>query len=457
VKLHFFLLTLAGLGITSSALATPKIPRSQIVTVEGTPAKHIPPSANQAYTVKDANARLALVATFEQGMQVTAACNDSGPCELGGIREVETGPGASIVESDNTHQAIFIWSYQHSMDAQQSHPQQITNAFDYLTLNPAWLEWMDGGGTGPDYYSLYNCGWAFRAVLAYEAATNDMSHHPYATMCQQHVTMYALNVTKSNDIIDMATAGWSASGLWLWAHANNDATGEQTAVNIGAAIKTWIDAKPARLSFQSWAVTGGSTFDAVINTYMKAHPDELEPWVTQNAPLLGGWIDETGVANPNDWTDWRNALAGWNMLALFDAANSLTGPDADNYRTLALEILDKLWTQDGDNDGAIAGSLQRPGTEDESWITAYFTIFGLRQIYTLPTPMPDAGAMDDGGMTPADGGTQPPKKDGGCSCNTATGGDGGAILFFAAIVAACRFRKMRARSSRERGAASAGR
>jgi hypothetical protein len=45
VKLHFVLLGLAGLGITSSALATPKIPRSQIITVEGTPAKHIPPSA----------------------------------------------------------------------------------------------------------------------------------------------------------------------------------------------------------------------------------------------------------------------------------------------------------------------------------------------------------------------------------------------------------------------------
>lgn len=36
-----------------------------------------------------------------------------------------------------------------------------------------------GGGTGPDYYSLYNCGWGIRAVLAYEAATKDMSHHMF--------------------------------------------------------------------------------------------------------------------------------------------------------------------------------------------------------------------------------------------------------------------------------------
>lgn len=441
--MRFSFVGIALLGFTGTAFATPKIARDKIVTVEGTPAKHIRPSANQGYTIKDANARLAQVATFEQSMQVTTPCGDSGPCEMGGIREVESGPAFTIVQSDNTHQAIFIWSYQHSMDMTQSHPQQIANAFDYLSLNPAWLEWMDGGGTGPDYYSLYNCGWAFRAVLAYEAATNDMSHHAYANMCVTHVRDNALNVTKSNDIIDMATAGWSASGLWLWAHAGNDATNEQTAVNIGGAVKAWIDAKPSRLAFQSWAVTGGSTFDAVINTYMKAHPEELDAWVTQMAPMLGGWIDETTVANPNDWTDWRNALNGWNMLAQFDAANALAGTDADDHRQLALEILDQLWQQDGDNDGAIAGSLQRPGTEDESWITAYFTIFGLRQIYTLPVPTGDAG-MDDGGMTPVDGGgSTPPKRDGGCSCNeSGTETPGMAMLLFG-LVAASRVRRLR--------------
>ncbi len=421
--------------VAGAAAATPKIPHDQLVTVPGVPATHVRPDANRAYTVKDATARLALVATFEQSMQVSGTCSDSGACEVGGIREVESGSAYSIVQSDNTQQAVFIWSYQHSLDPMQSHQQQITNAFEYLSLNPGWLEWMDSGGTGPDYYSLYNCGWGMRAVLAYEAATKDMSHHVYGVMCAQHVFDNGLALSKNNNLVDTATAGWGASGLWLWSQANNSFPGLQRASDIGASIKAWLDAKPSRVSAQSWAVTGGAAFDAVMQTYMKDHPAEIDGWLATMAPVIGGWIDESYPENPNDWTDWRNAHVAWNMLAQFDAAAALKGDDADAHRQLALELLDKLWTQDTENDGAIPGSLQRPVTEDESWITAYFTVFGLRQIYDLPTPMPDAGADDGGGDgSMPDAGTMP-MKSGGCSCDASNGeGTGASILGALAVL-----------------------
>jgi MYXO-CTERM domain-containing protein len=161
---------------------------------------------------------------------------------------------------------------------------------------------------------------------------------------------------------------------------------------------------------------------------MKSHPSELAAWAAQMAPGLGGWIDESQPAVPNDWTDWRNASAAWNMLAQFDAANALTGTDGDTHRVIALDILDKLWVQDDDGDGAIPGSQQRLGVDqDESWVSAYFTVFGLRQV-SDGTATPDAGVEPDAGDDAGQGEDAGPvptppatTTTSGCSCDVARG------------------------------------
>ena len=68
---------------------------------------------------------------------------------------------------------------------------QIANAFEFLSVFPGWLKWEGTGDHGPDYYSIYNCGWGVRAVVEYEAAWGDKSHHAYGDMCAAHIQEYA--------------------------------------------------------------------------------------------------------------------------------------------------------------------------------------------------------------------------------------------------------------------------
>jgi hypothetical protein len=384
----------------------------------------IPPGITPA----DILARLSLIAGFEKSMQFTGACGDAAPCEYGGLIEVQSGPGHAIIESDNTQEAIWIWSWQRQLAADSSYEPQIADAFEFLSVFPGWLKWEGTGDTGPDYYSIYNCAWGLRAVVELESASGDTSHHAYGDMCAAHIDQYAATIANNGGLIDVATAAFAASGLWIWGHAQGDATLQQKAVDIGAVVKAWIDATPSRVSSQTWAVTGAAVFDGVLGSYMMGHPDELVPWVQKTAPLLGGWIDESKPANPNDWTDWRNAHAAWNMIAQFDTGTVL-GEDATGmHNQIALGIFSKLVAQDVQGNGAIPGSQQRENAhEDETWITAYLVYFGMRPLLAdmeLDAGTPGAedgqaeGGADDAGAD-AGGGTSAasPSGQGGCGCD----------------------------------------
>jgi len=416
-------LVLLGLLVAQVAAATPFVPRDQLVEEMHPPAR-LARSTRPLATPAGAMAQLALLVEFEKKMQFATACDgDAGTstvCNFGGQIEVESGPANMIIESDNTQEAIWDWSYYRRLTGQMGYAPQISNAFDYLSRFPGWNEWMDGGDPGPDYYSFYNCGWGVRAILEYEAATGDTSHRGYGQMCADHITQYAPGQAIAG-LIDAAAQGWAASGLWLWADARGDAAGKQTASTIGAHVKTWLDAFASRPAATTWAVSGGAAFYGVVNSYLKDHPGELDGWVAQTAPHLGGWIDES-MPTTGSWTDWRNAHNAWNMLAHFAAARVLSGADADAHRQVALDIYDRLVAQDmADMDGGIPGSQQRPPTEDQSWITSYLAYFGIQEVIALGTPPPpdagvDAPAPDASGGSGGSGGSGAQDMSG-CSCS----------------------------------------
>ena len=421
------LVTLVTLALASpDARATPHPTPEQLVEVRGVPGSppHMPvPDVTPA----QATAQLALIAAWDKTMQSLACINpDAGidggqeECRFGGIIEVESGPGHDIVESDNTQEAIWNWSYNQKLSADTQFRPQVANAFQYLATHPGWLEWRDGNGTGPDYYSVYNCGWGVRAVIEYELATGDASQHAYGDMCAQHLTDYA-KVNTGDPLIIAATTAWGASGLWLWGNANNLPQVKTQAATIGAQVKAWVEADPTRLASRVWAATGGAAFYGVVASYMKENPSELNAWVAQMAPHLGGWIDESMPAVPNDWTDWRNAHNAWNMLGHFTAADVL-GPGAgDIDKAAAMDILSRLVAQATNGDGAIAGSQQRPATEAESWITAYLVYFGLREIIDAPE-QPDGGMATPDASLSGDGGPVTTRPDAGGGNGAAPGG-----------------------------------
>ena len=461
-------LVATALAASSRAHATPFVPRAQMVERAGAPA-HSPDVARDV-SPADARAQLAKIAAWDKTMQSHDACTtpdagapdagDAGAgeaCTFGGIREVESGPGYVIVESDNTQEALWLWSFHRTLTSDATYAPEQANAFEYLATSPGYLEWQDPHDPGPDYYSLYNCGWGIRAVLAYETATGDTSHRTYGATCAQQIHDYAA-VPSTARVIDAATSAWAASALWMWGDATGAADLKTKAADIGAQAKSWLEVSAStRLSSRTWAVTGGAVFYGVALSYMKEHPSELAAWAAQMAPALGGWIDESQII-ASDWTDWRNAHSAWNMLAQFTAADALGAGAGNAHRQIAQDILTRLVAQDTDGDGAIAGSAQRPVTEDQSWITAYFAYFGLREAITVAAPPPDtdAGVFDAGAppsppSTPDGGNGAPPSSgdSGGCACEAAGRARGGSLPLALAlgasalVVALARVRRRR--------------
>lgn len=93
----FFALGLA----TSLALATPYIPIEQITTHIG-PTHFTVPEVDATYNHM---VEYIQIAGFEQPLQ----CEDPG-ANFGGEREEEPGGGYYIIETDNTLEAIQVWS-----------------------------------------------------------------------------------------------------------------------------------------------------------------------------------------------------------------------------------------------------------------------------------------------------------------------------------------------------------
>jgi MYXO-CTERM domain-containing protein len=457
-----FAVPFAALLFSSGAHATPR-PLPGAPEIAGRPAT--PPPSIVFESRAEALAQLTKIVAWDKTMQSVACIDpdagiDAGQnqCTRGGIIEVESGPANAIIESDNTQEGVFNWSFHRTLTMDATYAPQVGNAFDYLSTHPGWLEYRDGSDPGPaDSYSIYNCGWGVRAVIQYEAATGDMSHHAYGDMCASHLHDYA-GVLANDTLINAATSAWAAAGLYQWGVATSQAAMTTRASAIGAEAKAWIDASPARVASRTWAVTGGAVFYGVVGSYMQDHPGELAGWLPTVTPLLAGYVDSSQPIAPNDWTDWRNAHSAWNMLAQFTAADAIGGADGDTHRQIALDILTKLIAQDTDMDGAIPGSQQRPATEDESWITAYLVYFGLRFVITEPigddagvadggtaddaSASDDAGTSSDGGGNGATGGSS----DSGCGCSVA-GVDGsawGGIGAALALAAAATRRRRRA-------------
>jgi hypothetical protein len=160
----------------------------------------------------------------------------------------------------------------------------------------------------------------------------------------------------------------------------------------------------------------------VLGSYMKGHPDELLPWVQKMAPLLGGWIDESKPVSPEDWTDWRNAHAAWNMVAQFDVGTVLGEDGTGPHNQIALDIFSKLVAQDVQGNGAIPGSQQLVNDHlDETWITAYLVYFGMRPL--LADMELDAGTGEEAG--PPEGGVGDGGEDAGASASPPSSGHSG--------------------------------
>ncbi len=132
----------------SIALATPYIPPDRITTHRGETLFNVPPedaTYNHAFEFNQ-------ICVFQQPLQ----CEDLG-VNFGGQREEETGGMYYIIETDNTLEAIQLWSRYAQLTGNSQYNDEIADAWTYAYTWPAWLE-------SAGYYSAHNCAWALAAV-----------------------------------------------------------------------------------------------------------------------------------------------------------------------------------------------------------------------------------------------------------------------------------------------------
>ena len=133
----------------------------------------------------------------------------------GGIQEGEDY--TDVVESDNTQEAIWIWSrYAELTGDYTTYQTRINNAWTYCLANPAWLE---GGALGSplNYYSTYNIGWGLLAEMkyrqVYQGRAGYVDHSSYATSCANALVSYNPSTSATTDVL---VTGIAAGALYQY-------------------------------------------------------------------------------------------------------------------------------------------------------------------------------------------------------------------------------------------------
>ncbi|MBI1850139.1 MAG: hypothetical protein HYR85_07320 [Planctomycetes bacterium] len=317
------------------------------------------------FTSPDATSQIADVARFLSTLQVS----DFGSADYGGIREGELL--RDIVQSDNTHEAVWVWSRYEELTGDPSYRPNIDAAWFYLAYHPAFGE---EGGSGPDgYYRVYNCAWALRAEIEYRRATGDPTHLDYARTCARYVLDWPLDFAGSAiSPLNAMVEAWAAGNLYEFAVDQDDAVLRDSAASVGSRVKSWVDAAPrGRLAIQMWAMSGGALFWGIVESHFRLHRDEARAWIAANAPHL----PEHEAAGT-----WNNAHDAWCALGHWTAFRALASAShAESTRNL----VEGLLAQDLDQDGGIPSSFGGLDVQDESWVSSYLACLGLDK--RLPT------------------------------------------------------------------------
>ncbi len=303
---------------------------------------------------------------------------DAHSLNYGGEIEAESGELGGVIQTDNTLEAIWVWSRFRELTGRTDYDAYVANAWQYCLQFPAWNE---EGSVGDDYYRVHNCAWGLTAVLQYQAATGDMNYESYAVTCAAYIRTHSLNLNVTDTWSQRLRAfvkGWAAGSLYLYAEAIGDPALMSTAVNQGQDVLAWLDAAPsARLGWEYWAMSAGTCVWGVCNSVFRDDPAAGSAWID----LDGGYVDV--------WQDWYNTVgydwnSAWNVayanghFAMYDITGNTT------YRDNGVLVTDALLSLDTDDDGGITAETVDQPTEDMTWVTTYLTKFCLNRLIGTP-------------------------------------------------------------------------
>ncbi|MGA2093622.1 MAG: hypothetical protein ABSH16_09470 [Sedimentisphaerales bacterium] len=271
---------------------------------------------------------------------------------LGGIQEAENM--STTVESDNTQEAVYMWSrYAELTGDYTTYQTNINNAWTYLNNFPAWNE----NGTPTNYYNTYNCGWGMLAEMKYRQVYQSKAGYVDHTAYGRHCASFLVgnNCGKSN-ATNACCLGLAAGALYKYGVFDANASARATAVTLGNDVKTWLGT--SNFSSEGWAVSAGVAVWGVMNSYFK------DPNHSAEAPAWAVNADANMPSNPTDTGDgYLNGHTGWYAWGHY----ALSEVRGSNSFTKYQNLIDTLLSRDGDNDGGIP--QQGSTAADYAWTT----------------------------------------------------------------------------------------
>ena len=212
--------------------------------------------------------------------------------DFGGEIEAESGPLGGIIQTDNTLEAIWVWSHWTRITGETEYLDEIANAWTYAQQYPAWLE---EGGDG--YYRVHNCAWGLTAESEYRAATADTSKKAYARTCGDYVKNTPLAMPNTGRLNTFCEA-WAAGNLFLASEELSRPDWRQKALDYGELIITWVNYNPpVQLSAEYWAMSSGTVVWGLCNTVFRNDPARGQTWIQNYGALrrhLSGLVQRRG-------------------------------------------------------------------------------------------------------------------------------------------------------------------
>ncbi len=306
---------------------------------------------------------LARIAAFLRTWQVAPPLADSG-----GIREGEHLP--NIIQTDNTSEAIWVWSRYFELTGDNQYAPNIALALAYSMNHPAYLE---EGGSLPTtgYYRMYNCGWAVRAELKYRDVYGDPTYKSYGDSCASYIRHHTLSRFGSGfyDYVNPPVLAWAMGNLYFaGVHEDNAVWRDAAAAELRDKVKFWVDGESAILANETWAMSGGATIWGMVEGYFPAYPDSAFPWLDRNK----GFLDT--YASPGDFT---NAWNGWYALGHRATGRAIADP---YHLGIHIALTDTLMFEDGDEDGGVPAKPADTDQMDQTWVSNYLAYCGLSDI-----------------------------------------------------------------------------
>ncbi len=274
---------------------------------------------------------------------------------LGGIEEYEGS--TTIVESDNTQEAIWIWSrYAELTGDYTTYQTKINNAWTYLNNFPAWNE----GGSITNYYTTYNCAWGMRAEMKYRQVylgkAGYVDHTAYGRRCAS--TLHQGNCGTSGSNGEACVLGLAAGALYQYGLFDSNTVAQADALTFGNNVRTWLNGSTSNFSSDGWAVSAGVAVWGVMNSYFKDpnHSAEALAW----AETANTYMPASDTGTSDGYQNGHNGWYAWGHYALSEVRG------ADSF-TKYQNIINTLLGNDGDNDGGIP--QQGSTGNDYAWTT----------------------------------------------------------------------------------------